>query len=109
MKYNYKGSFSLRVLLFILLSFWIATSANATAGATASDVIGNSLCTLIHNLTGATAKAIGVLGIIIVALGIMTGKMKHWTALPTIIAIFMLFGSSTLITYMAGVDVSGCS
>lgn len=108
MRYNHKGSLSLRVLLFVLLSFWIATSANA-AGSTASDIIGNNLCTLIHNLTGATAKAIGVLGVIIVAIGIMTGKMKHWTALPTIIAIFMLFGSSTLITYMAGVDVAGCS
>ncbi|AVP87015.1 Putative virB2-like protein [Candidatus Phycorickettsia trachydisci] len=108
MRYDYKGNLLLRVLLFVLLSFWIATSANAM-GSTASDVIGNSLCVLIHNLTGATAKAIGVLGIIIVAIGIMTGKMKHWTALPTIIGIFVLFGSSTLITYMAGVDVSGCS
>lgn len=107
MKYN-QGNLALRVLMFVLLSFWISTSANAM-GSTASDIIGNNLCTLVKNLTGATAKAIGVLGIMIVAIGIMTGKMKHWTALPTVIGIFILFGSGTLITYIAGQDVAGCA
>jgi len=106
MQYNNKGSFSLRVLLFILLSFWIATSANAM-GSTASDIIGNNLCILVDNLTGSTAKAIGVLAMILLAFGVMIGKVNTWTAMSTIIGIFVLFGAATLIAYLGG-STAGC-
>jgi len=107
MRYNNKDSVFLRVLLFILLSFWIATSANAM-GSTASDIIGNRLCILVDNLTGNTAKAIGVLAMILVSFGVMTGKVNTWTAMSTVIGIFVLFGAANLIVYISGTSVTGC-
>jgi len=106
MQYN-KGNLALRVLMFVLLSFWIATSANAM-GSTASDIIGNNLCTLVKNLTGSTAKAIGVLAMILVSFGVMTGKVNTWTAMSTVIGIFVLFGASTLVLYISGSSTTGC-
>lgn len=106
MQYN-KGNLALRVLMFVLLSFWITTSANA-AGSTASDIIGNNLCTLVKNLTGSTAKAIGVLAMILVSFGVMTGKVNTWTAMSTVIGIFVLFGASSLVLYISGSSTTGC-
>jgi len=106
MQYN-KGNLALRVLMFVLLSFWIATSANAM-GSTASDIIGNNLCTLVKNLTGSTAKAIGVLAMILVSFGVMTGKVNTWTAMSTVIGIFVLFGASNLVLYISGSSTTGC-
>jgi len=107
MQYN-KGNLALRVLMFIFLSFWIASSANATVGATSSDIIGNNLCTLVKNLTGSTAKAIGVLAMILVSFGVMTGKVNTWTAMSTVIGIFVLFGASNLVLYISGSSTTGC-
>ncbi|AVP87016.1 Putative virB2-like protein [Candidatus Phycorickettsia trachydisci] len=107
MRCNNKDSVSFRVLLLILLSFWITTSANAM-GSTASDIIGNNLCILVDNLTGSTAKAIGVLAMILLAFGIMTGKVNAWTAMSTIIGIFVLFGVSNLLLYISGTSTTGC-
>lgn len=106
MQYN-QSNLALRVLMFVLLSFWITTSANAV-GSTASDVIGNNLCTLVKNLTGSTAKAIGVLAMILVAFGVMTGKVNTWTAMSTIIGIFVLFGAAGLVSYISGANTAGC-
>ncbi|AVP87017.1 Putative virB2-like protein [Candidatus Phycorickettsia trachydisci] len=106
MQYN-KGNLALRVLMFIFLSFWIASSANAM-GSTASDIIGNNLCTLVKNLTGSTAKAIGVLAMILVSFGVMTGKVNTWTAMSTVIGIFVLFGASSLVLYISGSSTTGC-
>jgi|SRR6476659_2854597 len=110
MHYNQKCNIGLRVLMFILISFGITSSASATtsAGATTSDVIGNSLCLIVKNLTGNTARAIGVIAMILVSFGVMTGKVNTWTAMSTVVGIFVLFGAGTLVTYLSGTSASTC-
>ena len=73
-----------------------------------NDVVGNTLCKLTSNLTGATAKAIATLAIFTVGCGLFMGKMDWKTGAMVACGVGIVFGAPQIVVWVSGSANSGC-
>jgi type IV secretion system protein VirB2 len=83
----------------ILLSFM------PEAGA-ASDAITVLLCKVTGLLTGTIGQATATIGIVVLGMGLFTGKLSWTTAIATALGIGIVFGAANLVAQFSGTTYS---
>ncbi len=86
-------------LCIMVLIFSFVDSAYADAD---DDVIGNTLCRLIENLSGNIAKGIATLAIFSVGVGLFLGKINWGIAAATAAGVGIIFSGPQLVSWLAG-------
>lgn len=92
------------LLMFCLISVIIASSdvAFANASSNSDDVIGQTLCRLVANLTGGIAKGVATIAIFAVGIGLFLGKVNWGLAAITAAAVGIIFSAATLVDFLGG-------
>ena len=104
-----------RTLIFFLSAFLILNNyelALAAAPNAATDPIGAQLCAIVLTLSGPTAKAISIVALIGVGVGLFMGKVNWGVALATAAGVIVIFSANTMISFLGGANASnaaGCS
>lgn len=93
-----------RVTLFLIaVSVIIASSDSAFAAAAATDdVIGQTLCRLVKNLSGGIARAIASIAIFAVGVGLFLGKLNWGIAAATAAGVGIIFSAPKLVGFLSG-------
>ncbi|BDU60245.1 hypothetical protein FLA4_06550 [Candidatus Rickettsia kotlanii] len=90
---------SLRIL-FTILSVAIIMVAFDSLGSNA-DPVGDALCKLIKVFRGNTAKGIAVVGIIVLGIQTLRGKLQWEVALVVVTAIIILFKAPDIVNMVS--------
>ena len=111
---NISKNISYKNLLFLLYVFLIITSfinsAMADAPPTGSDVIGQTLCNVVANLTqGGIAKSVATIAIFALGVGLFVGKANWPVALSTVAGIGIIFSATLLIGWITGQTITSCT
>ncbi|WP_016916968.1 TrbC/VirB2 family type IV secretion system protein [Rickettsia honei] len=91
---------SLRIL-FTILSVAIIMVAFDSLGANVDDPVGDALCKLIKVFRGNTAKGIAVVGIIVLGIQTLRGKLQWEVALVVVTAIIILFKAPDIVNMVS--------
>ena len=94
------------VLLFSAICI-IITSADAAFAAAApaaadNDVVGQTLCRLVANLSGGIARGIATIAIFSVGVGLFLGKLNWGSAAATAAGVGIIFASPKLVAFLSG-------
>lgn len=76
-----------------------AGGGGATAG---EDVIGQTLCRLVENLSGGIAKGIATIAIFAVGVGLFLGKLNWGIAAATAAGVGIIFSAPQLVGWLGG-------
>ena len=94
------------LLLLCAICIIIASSdaAFAAGGGTAdeNDVVGQTLCRLVKNLAGGTAKGIATIAIFAVGVGLFIGKLNWGIAAATAAGVGIIFAAPKLVAFLSG-------
>lgn len=77
----------------------------AVASGNTNDVIGNTLCGVVNNLTGGIAKSIATLAIFAVGVALFMGKLNWGTAAMTAAGVGIVFGAPKLVAWIGGSSI----
>lgn len=90
----------------IIASSEAAFAASSTTGGTsnADDVVGQTLCRLVSNLSGGIAKGIATIAIFSVGVGLFLGKLNWGIAAATAAGVGIIFSAGKLVGFLAGGD-----
>ncbi len=91
-------SFTLCAMLFFNLDAFAADDASNNA-------ISKVLCSVVKALTGTIGQAIATIGVVVLGVGLFTGKLSWTTALATGLGIGIIFGASSLVNWIAGAGI----
>ncbi|HJD54812.1 MAG TPA: TrbC/VirB2 family protein [Rickettsia endosymbiont of Proechinophthirus fluctus] len=91
---------SLRIL-FTILSVAIIMVAFDSLGSNVGDPVGEALCKLIKVFRGNTAKGIAVVGIIVLGIQTLRGKLQWEVALVVVTAIIILFKAPDIVNMVS--------
>jgi type IV secretory pathway VirB2 component (pilin) len=91
---------SLRIL-FTILSVAIIMVAFDSLGSSVDDPVGDALCKLIKVFRGNTAKGIAVVGIIVLGIQTLRGKLQWEVALVVVTAIIILFKAPDIVNMVS--------
>ena len=107
---RYSLEFSFRTLAFVLLAFLLLTNYEiALAGSSKeTDPIGYQLCQIVTVMSSGTAKAIAIVALIAVAIGMFMGKINWGVALTTAAGVIVMFGAPAIVKFLGGVETSDC-
>jgi type IV secretory pathway VirB2 component (pilin) len=89
----------------ILLSCDDAFAATAT-NATKDDVVGQTLCRLVSNLSGGIARGIATIAIFSVGVGLFLGKLNWGIAAATAAGVGIIFSAPQLVAFLSGDDAN---
>jgi len=93
------------VLLFAAICV-ILTSAEAafatTPAAEDNDVVGQTLCRLVANLSGGIARGIATIAIFSVGVGLFLGKLNWGIAAATAAGVGIIFSAPRLVAFLSG-------
>ncbi len=99
--------------LFLAISaiflFINASDVAFAAESVRNDVVGETLCRLVQNLTGGIARGIATIAIFAVGVGLFLGKLNWGIAAATAAGVGIIFSSKQLVAFLAGEDAySNC-
>ena len=89
-------------LLFCVIGLIIASSDVALASGSVNDVIGNTLCRLVSNLSGNIARGIATVAIFAVGVGLFLGKLNWGIAAATAGGVGIIFSANKLVGFLTG-------
>lgn len=90
-------------LLFMVLGFAIITmSMDSLATSSVGDPVGAALCNVILIFRGNTARGIAVVGIIVLGIQTLRGKLQWEVALVIVAAIIILFKAPDIVSMVSG-------
>ncbi|AFB31191.1 MULTISPECIES: TrbC/VirB2 family type IV secretion system protein [spotted fever group] len=94
---------SLRILFTILsvAIIMVAFDSLGSSGGSADDPVGDALCKLIRVFRGNTAKGIAVVGIIVLGIQTLRGKLQWEVALVVVTAIIILFKAPDIVNMVS--------
>lgn len=88
----------------ILTASDAAFAADGAGDATNNDVIGQTLCRLVANLSGGIARGIATIAIFAVGVGLFLGKLNWGIAAATAAGVGVIFSAPQLVAFLAGND-----
>ncbi|AFC74443.1 trbC/VIRB2 family protein [Rickettsia parkeri str. Tate's Hell] len=88
---------SLRILFTILSVAIIMVAFDSLGNNTVGDPVGNALCRVIRVFRGNTAKSIAIVGIIVLGVQTLRGKLQWEVALVVVTAIIILFKAPDIV------------
>lgn len=90
-------------LLFMVLGLAIITmSMDSLATGSVGDPVGAALCNVILIFRGNTARGIAVVGIIVLGIQTLRGKLQWEVALVIVAAIIILFKAPDIVSMVSG-------
>lgn len=91
-------------LVFCAIGIIIVSSdaAFATGAASSNDVVGQTLCRLVTNLQGGTARGIATIAIFSVGVGLFLGKLNWGIAAATAAGVGIIFAAPKLVAFLSG-------
>ncbi len=93
------------LLVFCTMSLILMMSDLAFASAdSTNDVVGQTLCRLVRNLTGGIARGIATLAIFAVGIGLFLGKINWGIAAAPAGGVGIIFAAPQLVAFLSGVD-----
>jgi len=102
-------------LLFAAVAVIMASSDAAFAADPAStaaadnDVVGQTLCRLVANLSGGIARGIATIAIFSVGVGLFLGKLNWGIAAATAAGVGIIFSAPKLVAFLSGdADNANC-
>ncbi|MBA2628753.1 MAG: TrbC/VirB2 family protein [Rickettsiaceae bacterium] len=93
------------VLLFSAICIIITSADAAFAAAPAAadnDVVGQTLCRLVANLSGGIARGIATIAIFSVGVGLFLGKLNWGIAAATAAGVGIIFSAPRLVAFLSG-------
>ncbi len=79
------------------------------ASTTSNDVVGQTLCRLVANLSGGIARGIATIAIFAVGVGLFLGKLNWGIAAATAAGVGIIFSAPQLVAFLSGdADDSNC-
>lgn len=93
---------SLRLLFMVLGLAIITMSMDSLAGGSVGDPVGAALCNVILIFRGNTARGIAVVGIIVLGIQTLRGKLQWEVALVIVAAIIILFKAPDIVSMVSG-------
>lgn len=99
-----------KLILVMAATALIITSSDAafaSASESGNDIIGNTLCKLVNNLTGNIARAIATIAIFVVGAGLFVGKANWSVAATTAVGVGIIFGAGKLVSWIAPDNAGG--
>ncbi|KJV61645.1 TrbC/VirB2 family protein [Rickettsia amblyommatis] len=100
---------SLRILFTILSVAIIIVAFDSLGDTTAGDPVGETLCKLIKVFRGNTAKGIAVIGIIVLGIQTLRGKLQWEVALVVVTAIIILFKAPEIVNMVSSDTSANCT
>ena len=96
-------------LLFMILGLAIITMSMDSLASSVGDPVGMALCNMILMFRGNTARGIAVVGIIVLGIQTLRGKLQWEVALVIVAAIIILFKAPDIVSMVSN-DTShaGC-
>lgn len=93
-----------RMFLFFALVCVIFSSSNAAfaSGSSDNDIIGQTLCRLVENLSGGIARGIATIAIFSVGVGLFLGKLNWGIAAATAAGVGIVFSAPKLVAFLSG-------
>lgn len=93
---------SLRLLFMVLGLAIITMSMDSLATGSVGDPVGAALCNVILIFRGNTARGIAVVGIIVLGIQTLRGKLQWEVALVIVAAIIILFKAPDIVSMVSG-------
>ncbi|WP_342225479.1 TrbC/VirB2 family type IV secretion system protein [Rickettsia endosymbiont of Urophora cardui] len=93
---------SLRLLFMVLGLAIITMSMDSLAKDSVGDPVGAALCNVILIFRGNTARGIAVVGIIVLGIQTLRGKLQWEVALVIVAAIIILFKAPDIVSVVSG-------
>ncbi len=93
------------VLLFSAICVILTSAEAAFAAAPAAgdnDVVGQTLCRLVANLSGGIARGIATIAIFSVGVGLFLGKLNWGIAAATAAGVGIIFSAPKLVAFLSG-------
>ena len=93
------------VLLFAAICVILTSADAAFAAAPAAaenDVVGQTLCRLVANLSGGIARGIATIAIFSVGVGLFLGKLNWGIAAATAAGVGIIFAAPKLVAFLSG-------
>jgi type IV secretory pathway VirB2 component (pilin) len=97
-------------LVLAAIAIIIASCDAAFADTNKDDVVGQTLCRLVLNLTGGVARGIATIAIFSVGVGLFLGKLNWGVAAATAAGVGIIFSAPKLVGFLSGSsEYSSCS
>jgi len=94
-----------RLFMVLFAISIIVVSCNA-AFASNNDVVGDTLCRLVSNLSGGIARGIATIAIFAVGVGLFLGKLNWGIAAATAAGVGIIFSAPKLVAFLSGSDAN---
>lgn len=105
---DFDYNLSLRLLFTLITVAIITMSFDVLATSSDTDYVGEGLCHIIIIFRGTTAKGIAVVGIIVLGIQTLRGKLQWEVALVIITAIIIIFKAPDIVNMVSGESTSNC-
>ena len=91
-------------LFMVLFAISIIVVSCDAAFASNNDVVGDTLCRLVSNLSGGIARGIATIAIFAVGVGLFLGKLNWGIAAATAAGVGIIFSAPKLVAFLSGSD-----
>lgn len=93
-------------LFMVLFAISIIVVSCDAAFASNNDVVGDTLCRLVSNLSGGIARGIATIAIFAVGVGLFLGKLNWGIAAATAAGVGIIFSAPKLVAFLSGSDAN---
>ncbi len=91
-----------RLFLLFAAACTIVAASDAAFAAADNDVVGQTLCRLVANLSGGIARGIATIAIFSVGVGLFLGKLNWGIAAATAAGVGIIFSAPKLVAFLSG-------
>lgn len=95
-------------LLFCLTAAILISPELSFSATTTDDGISNVLCLIVTKLTGPIGKAMGMIALVVLGIGVFMGKLQWQLALSVALGITFIFSAGKIINWLSGTGTSSC-
>lgn len=93
-------------LYFLLVSAFVIAPASEAAASSANDPLSQTLCLVINWFTGRMGQAIATLGVVVLGIGAMLGKVSWQMALTVAFGVSVMFSGARVVELLTNTSVS---
>lgn len=86
--------------VFCLTAVLMMVPELSYASSTGANIIGDTLCTIVNQLTGKIGRGIATLGVIFLGIGLFVGKLSWGLAVAIAIGIGGIFGAESIVDWL---------
>ncbi len=97
-----------QICLLFCLTAAVLLAPELSFSTTTDDGISTVLCLIVTKLTGPIGKAIGVIALVVLGIGIFMGKLQWQLALSIALGITFIFSAGKIINWLSGQGTNSC-